>query len=44
MDVTDRLEKEGMYADLKSLLDNLERNITNIFALQDYSDADEDLL
>ena len=43
-DVKDFLEKEGMHANLKFLLDNPECNLTNKFALQDYFDADEDSL
>ena len=39
----DLLERKGMYADLKTLLGDPERNIMNMFALQDYYDADEEL-
>ena len=44
VDVKDRLEKKAMYADLKSLLEDSDRNIINMFALQDYFNADKDLL
>jgi hypothetical protein len=44
IDVKDHLDKEGMHADLKSLLDDPERNVTNMFALRDYFDVDEDSL
>ena len=40
-DAKDHLDKEGMHANLKSLLDDPERNVTNMFALRDYFDADE---
>ena len=41
-DIKDHLDKEGMYVNIKSLLDNPERNVTNMFALRNYFDADED--
>ena len=44
LDVKDHLDKKGLHADPKSLLNNPERNVTNMFALQNYFDVDEDLL
>ena len=41
-DIKDHLDKEGMHADLNSLPNDPERNVTNMFALQDYFDANED--
>ena len=37
------LDKKGIHINPKSLLDDPKRNIMNMFALQDYFDADEDL-
>ena len=44
LDVKDHLDKKGMYANLRSLLDDPERNVKHMFDLQDYFDVDEDLL
>ena len=41
-DAKDHLDKEGIHTDLKSLLDDPERNVTNMFSLQDYFDTDKD--
>ena len=41
LDVKDRLDKEGVHVDLTSLLNDPERNITNMFALQDYFNVDK---
>ena len=41
-DTKDHLDKEDMHADLKSLLNDPERNVTNMFVLRDYFVVDQD--
>ena len=44
LDVKHHLDKNSMHDDLKSLLNDPEHNVTNMFALRDYFDVDEDSL